>query len=181
MLVWGTPISIEGELKLEKYVKMAKQLGAENALMISSKDVCFDRRVILKCLWGCDYNPQTEATKCGPRGLGFEESKEAIEAYQHILLVHNHDDVAMSRMVLKLERQAFLDGYYLAFALRACHVCRNCSVHDQGDCKMPEKIRPCETAFGIDVYKTVRDQGLPCQPLQTKDDQQNRYGFVLID
>lgn len=166
---------------MQKYVKMAKQHRAENALVISSKDIFFDRRVILKCLWGCEYGRQTEATKCGPRGLGFEESREAIGAYQNILLVHNHDDVAMSRMLLKIERQAFLDGHYLAFALRACHVCRNCRVYDQGDCKMPEKIRPCETAFGIDVYKTVRKQGLPCEPLQSKEDEQNRYGFVLID
>jgi predicted metal-binding protein len=45
----------------------------------------------------------------------------------------------------------------------------------------PQKVRPCDQALGIDVYKTVRELGLPCQPLQSQDDIQNRYGFVLLD
>ena len=43
------------------------------------------------------------------------------------------------------------------------------------------KLRPCDQSFGIDVYKTARNLGLPCEVLQSKDDIQNRYGFVLLD
>ena len=35
--------------------------------------------------------------------------------------------------------------------------------------------------YGIDVYKTARSLGLPCQVLQNKEDVQNRYGLVLIE
>jgi predicted metal-binding protein len=48
-------------------------------------------------------------------------------------------------------------------------------------CPTPEKVRPCDQAFGIDVFKTVRSLGLPCEVLKNKEDQQNRYGFVLLD
>ncbi len=48
-------------------------------------------------------------------------------------------------------------------------------------CLFPDKVRPCDQIFGIDVYRTARNLGLPCQVLQNKNDIQNRYGFVLID
>lgn len=48
-------------------------------------------------------------------------------------------------------------------------------------CPFPDKVRPCDQMFGIDVYKTARNLGLPCDVLQDKNDIQNRYGFVLID
>ena len=166
---------------MQKYVEMAKESGAVNARIISSAEIYFDRRAILKCLWGCEFHLQNEAMKCGARGLNFEECRKSVNAYHNILLVHNHDATALSKLVLKIERQAFLDGYYFAFAVRACHICRNCKAIDQEPCAVPEKIRPCDTAFGIDVYKTVRKLGLPCDPLQSKEETQNRYGFVLME
>jgi hypothetical protein len=42
-------------------------------------------------------------------------------------------------------------------------------------------VRPCDQSFGIDVYKTVRNLGLPCHVLQNKNGAQNRYGFVLLN
>jgi hypothetical protein len=44
-----------------------------------------------------------------------------------------------------------------------------------------KKVRPCDQSFGIDVYKTARQLGLPCEALQSKGAIQNRYGFVLLD
>jgi len=166
---------------MQKYVEIAKELGAVNARIISSAQIYFDRRAILKCLWGCESHLKNEAMKCGARGLNFEECRESVKTYHKILLVHNHEATDLSKIVIKIERRAFLDGYYFAFAVRACHVCRTCKAIDQETCAMPEKIRPCEAAFGIDVYKTVRELRLPCDPLQSKEETQNRYGFVLID
>ncbi len=31
------------------------------------------------------------------------------------------------------------------------------------------------------MYKTARQLGLPCQVLKSKDEQQNRFGLVLMD
>jgi predicted metal-binding protein len=119
--------------------------------------------------------------RCDTRGTPWEERVGMIKSYHHILLVHSHDARKLSRAVLEIERLAFLDGHYFAFALRFCNLCRTCAISRRKPCPTLEKVRPCDQSFGIDIYKTVRNLGLPCEVLQGKNDLQNRYGFVLID
>ena len=97
------------------------------------------------------------------------------------MLVHSHDARALSAAVLQIERAAFMDGYYFAFAIRTCNLCERCAAKQGNPCPTPDKVRPCDSIFGINVYKTVRNLGLPCEVLKTRDDVQNRYGFVLLD
>ncbi len=165
---------------LDKYVQMAKDLSMADARIISSDDICFDIRAVLKCRWGCeDFLNQT--IKCGTRDTSFQERTEMIKSYQNILFVHSHDANELSKAALEIERTAFFDGHYLSFAIRYCNLCKSCAVDQGKACPTPEKVRPCEGRFGIDVYKTARNQGLPCEVLQHKEDVQNRYGFVLIN
>jgi predicted metal-binding protein len=98
-----------------------------------------------------------------------------------VLLVHSHDARELSTVVLEVERAAFLDGHYFAFAIRTCNLCKICTVQKGEPCPTPDKVRPCDQSFGIDVYRTVRNLGLPCHVLQNKNGAQNRYGFVLLD
>ena len=165
---------------MEEYIKQAKDLGMVNALLISPDDIVFDIRAILKCRWGCE-DFSKENVRCHDRDTSYDERVAMIRKYEHILFVHSHDATALSNALLEIERSAFLDGYYLAFALRYCHVCKTCATEQEKPCPTPRKIRPCEESFGIDVYKTARNLGLPCEPLKTKDEVQNRYGFVLIE
>jgi len=165
---------------MEKYRTLAKKLDMIDALIISPQDVFFDSRAILKCRWGCEDYFQ-RGIRCDIRGTTFEERVEMIKAYHRILLVHSHDAHKLSRAVLEIERTAFLDGHYFAFALRFCNLCKTCKVSQGKPCPTPQKVRPCDQSFGIDVYKTVRNLGLTCQVLQGKNDLQNRFGFVLID
>lgn len=78
-----------------------------------------------------------------------------VKKYSHILLLHSNSARDVSAAALKIEREAFLDGYYFAFAIRYCYLCDVCSLGKGKDCPFPEKIRPCDQSFGIDVYKTV--------------------------
>lgn len=165
---------------MEKYIHMAKELKMVNAMIISPRQVFFDIRAILKCRWGCEDYFQ-ENIRCSTRGTTYEERVEMVNRYNHILLVHAHDAKDLSVAVLKIERTAFLDGYYFAFAIRTCNICEVCAVQQGNPCPSLDSVRPCDQSFGIDVYKTVRDLGLPCEVLQNKNDIQNRYGFVLID
>jgi predicted metal-binding protein len=167
-------------LSMKKYVQLAKELRMVNALIISPKEICFDIRAILKCRWGCE-DFFCESIRCHTRDTTYQERVEMIARYRHILLVHSHDARALSGAVLAIERAAFLDGYYFAFAIRFCNLCKACAVKKGNLCPTPDKVRPCDQSFGIDVYKTVRNLGLPCEVLQSKKDIQNRYGFVLID
>ncbi len=165
---------------MEKYIRLAKELGMVHAKVISPQDIFFDVRAILKCRWGCNEHSENNI-KCSTRGTDFSGRVDMVKSYNRILLLHAHDARRVSKAVLEIERAAFLDGYYFAFAIRACNLCQDCSILKGEACPFPQKIRPCDQAFGIDVYKTVRKLGLPIEVLQKKDDIQNRYGFVLID
>jgi predicted metal-binding protein len=165
---------------MEKYIRLAKDLKMLNAMLISPREIVFDIRAILKCRWGCDDFFQ-QNTKCDTRNTTFQERVEMINGYHTILLLHSHEARELSQAVLEIERVAFLDGYYFAFAIRACNLCQDCAVKRGMSCPTPEKIRPCDSSIGIDVYRTARNLGLPCEVLQNRGEVQNRYGFVLLD
>jgi predicted metal-binding protein len=164
---------------MKKYIRLAKELKMENAVLITPQQVYFDKRALLKCRWGCDSSG-IDNLKCGARGTTYDERVEMIRCCTHILFLHSHHSRELTRAALEIERAAFLDGYYFACAIRCCNFCENCNLEQGKDCPFPEKIRPCDQLFGIDMYKTARQLGFPCQVLQNKDEQQNRYGLVLI-
>ncbi|MHB9072254.1 MAG: DUF2284 domain-containing protein [Desulfobaccales bacterium] len=166
--------------RLDKYVTLAKDLDMVNANLITPQDISFDIRALLKCRWGCENYLQPDI-RCQVRDIPYQERVDMIKSYSHILLAHAHDAHELSKAVLEIERTAFLDGYYFAFAIRFCNLCKVCAAQQGKPCPTPDKIRPCDQSFGIDVYKTVRTLGLPCEVLQNKNDIQDRYGFVLLD
>lgn len=165
---------------MEKYIKLAKELGVLNAMIISPEHIFLDIRAILKCRWGCEDFSQ-QSIRCQTRDTTYQERVEMIKQYNNILFIHAHDARKLSLAVLEIERAAFFDGHYFAFGIRTCNLCKTCAVQAGKSCPSPEKIRPCDQSFGIDVYRTARNLGLPCEILQSKDAIQNRYGFVLID
>lgn len=153
----------------EKYVELAKSLKAVNTKMISPQDIFFDIRALLKCRWGCE-DFFRNSIRCGTRDTTYQERVEMVKGYNNILLVHSHDAKELSIAVLEIERTAFLDGHYFAFAIRACNLCKVCVAQLGNPCPTPEKVRPCDQSFGIDVYKTARNLGLPCEVLQSKQE-----------
>lgn len=164
---------------LEKYLDLAEKMNMKNACLIQPEQIVFDIRAILKCRWGCIFS-KTPSIKCETRNTSLQERIQMVQAYSDILLLHSNDAHQLSKAVIEIERTAFLDGHHFAFGIRACHLCRNCSVDKGKACPTPEKIRPCEQSFGLNVYQTVRNLGLPCNVLTSKEETQNRYGFVLI-
>jgi predicted metal-binding protein len=50
-----------------KYLKLAKKLKMEDAVLITPQQVCFDRRVQLKCRWCCDSSGN-DSFKCSADG-----------------------------------------------------------------------------------------------------------------
>ena len=165
---------------MEKYIQLAKELGMLNAMIISTEDIFFDLRAILKCRWGCEdfFN---QSIRCHTRDTTYQERVEMIKRYNRILIVHSNDARRLREAILEIEKAAFLDGYYFAFAIRFCNLCKACALKEGNPCPTPERVRPCDQSFGIDVYKTVRNAGWPCEALQSKGSIQNRYGFVLMD
>jgi predicted metal-binding protein len=164
---------------MQTYIELALEMKMLHARLITPEDMVFDIRTLLKCRWGCE-NHDNKSFKCRERRTSFEERLQMIKADKNILFIHSHDGGDVSRACLEIERRAFLDGNPLAFAVRYCNLCKKCAVDENLPCVQPEKVRPCEALFGIDVYATAKRHGLPCYPLQHKDEVQNRYGFVCI-
>ena len=165
---------------VERYIDLAKELGMTGAVLLKPEQVFMDTRAVLKCRWGCeDYAKRT--LKCSTRDTSFAERRGMIMSYKNILLVHGHDAHELSKAVLEIERRAFLDGNQFAFAVRYCKLCPKCALDAGKDCVHPEKMRPCDQAFGIDVFRTARQAGLPIRVLRQQDDKQDRYGFVLLN
>lgn len=165
---------------MEKYIELARELGMVQAVLASPEQIFFDRRAVLKCRWGCT-SVFGQSLRCDDRGTTFEQRREMVEAYEHVLVVHAHESRKLSFALLQIEKAAFFDGYRFAFAIRTCHLCQVCEAKQGKACPFPHRVRPCDQGFGIDVFGTVRNLGLPCEVLRGGDSVENRYGFVLLD
>ena len=144
----------------DKYIQLAKNLNMVDARLITSEDIVFDIRAVMKCRWGCeDYFNRT--IKCSTRGTSVEECRDMIKAYRDIIILHAHNGHDLSKAVLEIERTAFFDGHYFAFGIRYCNLCQKCAVNEGLDCPTPERVRPCDQSFGIDVYQTAVIRGCP--------------------
>jgi predicted metal-binding protein len=167
-------------MELDKYRAIAEAHGIRDVMMITPSQIVFDVRAILKCRWGCD-NSKQRSIKCETHGLSIEERRRMVDAYGSVLLLHGGDARKLTHACLEIERELFLDGCYFAFTLRSCNYCGDCGAGKGGECSFPEKVRPCEEMFGIDVFRTAANLGLPLHVLRHRDDPQNRYGFVLVE
>jgi predicted metal-binding protein len=167
-------------LNIDKYATIAKKFNIKDILLITPGQIVFDIRAILKCRWGCSYS-KNKSIKCETHDISIEERKQIINSYDKIILLHNNNAKELTHACLEIEKELFLDGYYFAFTLRTCNYCDNCNTKSGKECLYPEKVRPCEEMFGIDVYKTITNLGLPIRVLKNKGDVENRYGFVLIE
>ncbi len=105
-----------------------------------------------------------------------------LDEYNTAILIHSPSaQERLRELVVDLEREAFLSGYYKAFALGAgpCHRCKVCHV-EQG-CRHPGAARPAMEACGIDVFRTVRTAGFPIEVVRDRDCPQNYYALLLLD
>ena len=83
-------------------------------------------------------------------------------------------------MVIKIEKEAFLAGYYKALAMGAgpCRLCRDCNL--KGECRHREEARPSMESCGIDVFATVRNNGFTIDTLDSARCKADYFSLVLI-
>lgn len=93
-------------------------------------------------------------------------------------------DLSMSNglleILLNLEREAFLQNHYKAFALKAgrCRLCKECNLKQ---CVNPTKARPSLEACGIDVMALANDNGYQAEILQAAVPELKIYGLLLVE
>ncbi len=161
---------------LSKFVDLAKELGADDAKIIDTRTIKTAAWVRMKCLYGCRYR---RFHCCPPNTPTPKETQEIIDCYKVALLIHGNNSDP-SNIVLKIEREIFLSGYYKAigFGCGPCTLCKTCNPEK---CVHPKEARPSMEACGIDVYATVKENGFPIAVVQDKKCNGNYYGLVLIE
>jgi predicted metal-binding protein len=110
-----------------------------------------------------------------------EHTRRILDEYTHLLLVHFRRRGSVTKLVVKLEREIFLDDHPKAFAWAAgpCQLCRTCDT--SAPCKHADRARPSMEACGIDVFSTARRAGFPINVVRQDSDDQNYFGLIGIE
>lgn len=163
--------------KYAKYIKKAKRLRVKDAKIIPAKSIVAAEWVRLKCQFGCDRYGQ--CLSCPPYSPTPDETRRMLTDYKYGLLIHGDEETNIRKIIFILEKAVFLDGYYKAFGMAAgpCQLCAKCPKI----CRHAEEARPSMEACGIDVFTTVRANGLPVKVLKSNSCKRNYYGVVLIE
>jgi len=168
-------------MKFIKYLDMAREMGAKNAVEFKIKDIVFDPRVILKCVFGCKDYGRSHTCPNQRSPLTMKEYEEIFSRYSAGVIIGCNDKALSQKISYEIERACFLDGYHFAFSLSDCGLCRECSKINGEECRLPAKARPAFHSIGIDVFKTVEKFGLPLYVAQDRDAEVNWYSAVFIE
>jgi len=158
---------------------MALAAGATDARIIPAEGIYTAEWVRLRCQYGCGMYGRSLA--CPPHSPTPAQTRRVLEEYTTALLIRSNGDADVCEIATKIEREAFLDGYYKAFSFHAgpCHFCENCD--PSKPCRNPSLARPAMEAAGIDVFATAHRAGLPLEVLRTTSCPQSYYSLVLIE
>lgn len=167
-------------MNLEKYTALALELGAEHAVAFDISQIAFDSRTILKCMFGCTDWGYGHTCPSRKGSLMPWEYRKVLEQYKNGIIIHSGDKRVSHEVSFEVERQAFMDGFYFAFSMSDCANCEKCTGFSGNRCANPKKARPAFHSVGIDVFRTVRQFGLPIETLRDKDAPQNWYSAVFI-
>ncbi|MBZ5638828.1 MAG: DUF2284 domain-containing protein [Acidobacteriia bacterium] len=160
-------------------VLRAKILGAGSARLIRASAIATAPWVRLRCQYGCDGYGSSRC--CPPHTPTPDETRKVIDSYKRAILFEAKRREP-KKIAVRLEREAFLAGYYKAFGLGAgpCQLCKQACAFDDG-CRHSEQARPSMEACGIDVFTTVRRNGFAIEVVRDEDDEQHYFGVVLLD
>jgi predicted metal-binding protein len=163
---------------LEQFVARACKLGAHEAQVIDASSIVTAAWVRLKCQFGCDGYNETHC--CPPHTPTPLETQAVIDCYHRAILIHCTKLGGPTRIVIELEREIFLSGFYKAFGFSSgpCSLCKQCN---PDSCTHRDKARPSMEACGIDVYATARNNGYPIEVVRDHSCKANYYGLILID
>ena len=171
--------------KLAPFLQMARDKGADDALVIEPRNIITAPWVRLKCQFGCFGYGRGRC--CPPYTPSPEQMRGALDSYNRAILLHRHWQKGyqaveqFNEMVVDIERALFLDGYYKAWAMGSgpCRRCKECDI--AGSCKHADRARPSLEACGIDVFATARKHNLPIHVVRTHKEERDLFGVVLVE
>jgi len=163
---------------LNEFIQRASELGAKGAKIISSETIATAPWVRAKCQYGCPmYGARLT---CPPHSPAPEETRAIIAGFKKAILVEG-EMLKVTPLVAALEREVFLAGYYKALAMGdgPCVKCTECSI--EKGCQFPFEARPSMEACGIDVYQTLKNNGITIEVAKTPDAPHRHHGLVLVE
>ncbi len=173
----GASKKTPGPRNLQCFVRRALELGAKEARIIAAQSVVTAPWVRVKCQYGCPIYG-TRLT-CPPHSPPPERTREIVASFKKGILVEG-EMLKVTPLVAALEREIFLAGYYKALAMGdgPCLKCSECAL--EKGCKFPFEARPSMEACGIDVYQTLKNNGITVKVARTPDSPHRHHGLVLV-
>jgi predicted metal-binding protein len=166
---------------IKELKERAVKLGAADSKIIDVKTVKTAAWVRYKCQFGC--SGFGESLTCPPYSPTPSQTQKILDCFKKAILIHcqSRSVADISKIVLKIEKEAFLSGYYKALGMGAgpCRLCAECN--KERGCRHSEEARPSMEASGIDVFSTVRSNGYPIETLDSVRCKANYFGLVLIE
>ena len=163
---------------LEKYIRRTIGLGAQEGKVIDPASVVTAPWVRLKCQYGCQcYNTNR---CCPPHTPTDEQMRKILDSYSCALLIRFAGHEKVNEAVAALEKEMLGDGYYKAFGFGAgpCLLCETCNIQT---CSSPSDARPSLSGCGVDVFATVKANGLPIEVCPENINGGDCYGLILVD
>ena len=167
--------------KIKEYIEYCQKNGALNAVYFNKEDIVYDERTLLKCAFGCSDWGRNHTCPSASNFLGLEQYRKMLEKYKGGIIIHCADKHTSQHLSFQIESKAFVDGFYWAFSLSDCGLCKECLAKSDKDCANRKKARPAFHSVGIDVFATVKKFKLPLFTLASEREEQNWYSAVFID
>ncbi len=166
--------------KIEVLCDEAVKSGATASKVISTNSIIVEPWVQLKCRFGCPKFGKYKT--CPPFAPSYKETRELLDCYKTALLIEGQPPgKEFKEMILSIEHKANFAGYYKAFVMGAgpCPLCAECDIDEA--CIKPKDARPSMEACGIDVFKTVRNNGFEIKFLEHRNEYVKYFGLLLIE
>ena len=168
--------------------QLTKGYGRFEFKFIDTASIVVEPWTRLKCQFGCPNYGKTLV--CPPYTPKAEEFREMVNSYKtailfQISLASIGDDIGgISKIACEIENLCAHFGYYKAFGMGAgpCMICKSkgeeCSLDE---CKYPNEARPSGEACGVDIHKTIENNGYDILGIDEENESYFCYGIVLLD
>lgn len=163
---------------MERYLARIRELGGGKAQIIYPQSVKTAAWVVYKCQFGCALYGKKHC--CPPFSPTWKQTKEMLSEYSLGILFSSASMQGTSEIAGVLARELFLDGYYkaIAFGSGNCKLCKSCNMNH---CNFPNRAIPSMEACGMDVFATVRNNGMEIHTLRTKEETPQFFGLLLVE
>jgi predicted metal-binding protein len=192
---------------LKRYVGLALDRGASDAVIVHTRQIIVDERVLMKCRFPLcgEYGA---CMNCPPNTGSIEEMRERIKLFEYAVVLKLdvpveriagqaargegvEDLKKLCKIISEIESAAFYDGYYFAtgHSSASCHFiwCKGmeCQALTGKGCRQRARAYASMEAVGIDVFRLAASLGWDVYPVgmsATVDmiPHASRYGMVLI-